>query len=95
MLVSFSAPYVSDALQIAKKHNKTGAQVALAWGIALGHVVIPKSKTPERVKSNLNGDFKLDEEDLKKIAGIDKKLRFNDPSGSFGYNFYTDLEGKK
>jgi hypothetical protein len=44
---------------------------------------------------NLEGDFKLDADDLKKIAGIDKKLRFNDPSASFGYNFYTDLEGKK
>jgi hypothetical protein len=43
----------------------------------------------------LEGDFKLDADDLKKIIGIDKKLRFNDPSGSFGYNFYTDLEGKK
>jgi alcohol dehydrogenase (NADP+) len=43
----------------------------------------------------LEGDFKLDEEDLKKIEKMDKKLRFNDPSASFGYNFYTDLEGKK
>jgi alcohol dehydrogenase (NADP+) len=43
----------------------------------------------------LEGDFKLDAEDLKKIEKIDKKLRFNDPSKSFGYDFYTDLEGKK
>jgi hypothetical protein len=32
---------------------------------------------------------------MKKIATIDKKLRFNDPSEAFGYNFYTDLDGKK
>jgi alcohol dehydrogenase (NADP+) len=43
----------------------------------------------------LEGDFKLDAEDMKKIENIDKKLRFNDPSKSFGYDFYTDLEGKK
>jgi hypothetical protein len=43
----------------------------------------------------LGGDFKLAPEDVKKIDGIDKKLRFNDPSGSFGYKFYTDLDGKK
>jgi hypothetical protein len=43
----------------------------------------------------LEGDFKLDAEDLKKIATIDKKLRFNDPSGSFGYKSYADLDGKK
>jgi alcohol dehydrogenase (NADP+) len=43
----------------------------------------------------LEGDFELAPEDVKKIDGIDRKLRFNDPSGSFGYNFYTDLDGKK
>ena len=80
---------------IGKKYNKTGAQVALAWGVAQGHSVLPKSKTPSRIRQNLEGDFKLDADDLKKIAGIDKKLRFNDPGGSFGYNFYMDLEGKK
>ena len=81
-------------VEIGKKYNKTGAQVALAWGIANGHSVLPKSKTPSRIKANLEGDFKLDTEDVKKIASIDKKLRFNDPSGSFGYKFYTDLDGK-
>lgn len=82
-------------VEIGEKHNKTGAQVALAWGIAQGHSVLPKSKTPSRIKANLEGDFKLDLEDVKKIASIDKKLRFNDPSESFGYKFYTDLDGKK
>jgi alcohol dehydrogenase (NADP+) len=80
---------------MGKKYNKTGAQVALAWGIQHGHSVLPKSKTPSRLKQNLEGDFKLEEADLEKIDGIDKKLRFNDPSGSFGYSFYTDLDGKK
>ncbi|PMD17471.1 Aldo/keto reductase [Hyaloscypha hepaticicola] len=82
-------------VEIGKKHNKTGAQVALAWGISQGHSVLPKSKTPSRIRENLEGDFKLDAEDLKEIEKIDKKLRFNDPSKSFGYEFYTDLEGKK
>jgi len=82
-------------VEIGKKYNKTGAQVALAWGIAHGHSVLPKSKTPARIKANLEGDFKLEEADLKKIATIDKKLRFNDPSESFGYKFYSDLDGKK
>jgi alcohol dehydrogenase (NADP+) len=69
--------------------------VALAWGIAHGRSVIPKSKTPSRIRANLEGDFTLEEEDVKKIDGIDKKLRFNDPSTSFGWNFYADLDGKK
>lgn len=60
-------------VEIGKKHNKTGAQVALAWGIAKGHSVLPKSKTPSRIAANLEGDFKLPEEDVKKIESIDKK----------------------
>ena len=82
-------------VDIGKKYNKNGAQVALAWGIAHGRSVIPKSKTPSRIKANLEGDFKIDPEDVKKIDAMDKKLRFNDPSESFKYNFYSDLDGKK
>jgi alcohol dehydrogenase (NADP+) len=83
-------------VEISKKHNKTGAQVALAWGIAKGHSVLPKSKTPARIQSNLAGDFELAPADVRRIDdGVDRKLRFNDPSESFGYVFYADLDGKK
>lgn len=81
-------------VEIGKKYKKTGAQVALAWGIAHGHSVIPKSKTPSRIAANLQGDFKLEADDLAKIDGLDKKLRFNDASSGFGYKFYSDLDGK-
>lgn len=67
----------------------------LLWGISQGHSVLPKSKTPSRIQANPAGDFKLNAEDMKKIEKIDQKLRFNDRSKSFGYEFYTDLEGKK
>lgn len=58
-----------------------------------GRSVIPKSKTENRIKANLEGDFKLDPEDVKKIAAVDKKMRFNNPSESFGWKFYADLDG--
>lgn len=54
-----------------------------------------KSKTPSRIKANLEGDFKLDAEEVEKVDALDKKLRFNDPSESFGWSFYTDLDGKR
>ncbi|KAF2761671.1 Aldo/keto reductase [Pseudovirgaria hyperparasitica] len=82
-------------VEIGKAHGKTGAQVALAWGVTKGHSVIPKSKTESRIKSNLEGDFKLSTDDLEKIDGIDKKLRFNDASSGFRYEFFSDLDGKK
>jgi len=81
-------------VEIGKKHGKSGAQIALAWGIAQGHSVIPKSKTESRIKSNLEGDFNLPDEDVELIKSIDKKVRFNDPSKNFQWNFYTDLDGK-
>ncbi len=57
--------------------------------------VIPKSKTPSRIKANFEGEFKLDGEDVKKVDALDIKMRFNDQSESFGWNFYADLDGKK
>ena len=81
--------------EIGKKHGKTGAQVALAWGIAMGRSVIPKSKTEARIQSNFEGDFALTQEDVDRIEDLDKKLRLNDPSRSFGCNFFTDLDGKR
>ena len=80
---------------VGEKYGKNGAQTALAWGIAHGHSVLPKSKTPARIWENLEGDFALEAADLKTLDGLDKKLRFSDPSSSFGWDFYTDLEGKK
>lgn len=82
-------------VEIGKKHGKSGAQIALAWGIAKGHSVIPKSKTENRIKQNFDSDIKLSAEEIKQIDGMDKKLRFNDPSDSFGYKFYQGLDGAK
>ena len=67
----------------------------LAWGINNGHSVIPKSKTPSRIKSNLEGDFKLEPEDLETLNGLDRKLRFNDDSENFGWKFFVGEDGKK
>jgi alcohol dehydrogenase (NADP+) len=82
-------------VEIGKKYGKTGPQTALAWGIAKGFSVIPKSKTESRIKANYEGDFKLTADEVKKIDALDKKLRMSDPSAIFGWNFYADLDGKE
>jgi diketogulonate reductase-like aldo/keto reductase len=63
----------NDALvAIAKKHGKTPAQVVIRWHVQLGHMVIPKSVTPERIKANIAVfDFELSAEEMKAIDGLD------------------------
>ncbi|KAI9726379.1 MAG: hypothetical protein M1834_009042 [Cirrosporium novae-zelandiae] len=82
-------------VEIGRKYGKSGAQVALAWAISHTCSALPKSKTPTRIHANLQGDFQLSTEDVQKIDSLDKKLRFNDPSESFGWRFYADLDGKR
>ena len=40
---------------IAKAHNVTPAQVLISWQAARGVIVLPKSVTPDRIKSNFQG----------------------------------------
>lgn len=59
---------------IGEKYAKSTAQVMLRWHIQRGVVVIPKSTHYERMVENLDVfDFKLSEEDMEKIAALDKK----------------------
>ncbi len=58
--------------EIGKKYHKTAAQVALRWNIERGVVVIPKSVHLDRILQNIDvWDFKLDQEDMDKIAKLD------------------------
>jgi len=64
--------------EVAKKNNKSEAQVLISWAAQRGTVVIPKSVTPERIESNFD-DFILPEEDMKKINDISTRNRTCDP----------------
>ncbi|MEI0611927.1 aldo/keto reductase [Brachyspira pilosicoli] len=60
-------------LSIAKKYNKSIAQVILNWLVKRNIVVIPKSVRKERMEENFNiFDFELDESDIKLISSLDK-----------------------
>jgi 2,5-diketo-D-gluconate reductase A len=59
-------------VDLAKKHGKTTAQVVLRWHIQLGHMVIPKSQTPSRIRANIEVfDFALGDEDMRAIGTLD------------------------
>lgn len=79
--------------KVAKKHGVSGAEVALAWGMKRGTSVVPKSVHEGRIKKNFESlKVELDDEDMKEIAKMDGPHRFNDPSKSWGYEYYGDLD---
>ncbi|XAS64574.1 aldo/keto reductase [Micrococcaceae bacterium Sec5.8] len=58
--------------QVAAKHNATPAQVVIAWHLAVGNVVIPKSVTESRIRENYAAlGVSLDETDVQAINGLD------------------------
>ena len=66
-----SDPVLTD---IGSKHGKTAAQVVIRWHLDSGLIVIPKSVRPERMKENIDVfDFRLDADDMAKIAGLDQE----------------------
>lgn len=61
---------------IAKKHNRSVAQVMIRWCLDGGCITIPKSTHPDRIRENFEAlNFKLDDDDLKQIKSFDKDLR--------------------
>lgn len=63
--------------ELRKKYNKSNAQIILRWHIQDGNIVIPGSKNPEHIKDNFDlFDFSLTEEEMVKIAAMDKQKRY-------------------
>lgn len=63
-------PVIAD---IATAHGATPAQVIIAWHLALGLVVIPKSETPERIVANFESlDLRLSATEIAAISALDK-----------------------
>ena len=59
--------------EIAEAHGADAGQVIIAWHLAIGNVVIPKTVTPERIVSNFAAaDLRLTDEQIEKIDGLDR-----------------------
>ncbi|XP_072402470.1 1,5-anhydro-D-fructose reductase-like [Diabrotica undecimpunctata] len=74
--VNLSVPDILNddvVTQIAKKHNKSNAQVLLRYLVQLDLVVIPKSTNSKRLKENFSiFDFTLDEDDMNALKKLDR-----------------------
>lgn len=58
-------------INLARKHERSPAQIVLRWHLDLGLVAIPKSATPRRIAENLAVfDFELDDEDRSAISAL-------------------------
>jgi alcohol dehydrogenase (NADP+) len=62
--------------RIADRHKRTVGQIILAWHLAWGHVIIPKTTHYERGIENASiFDIKLTEEEVKEIDGLNRNFR--------------------
>ncbi|MFF3749022.1 aldo/keto reductase [Streptomyces sp. NPDC002018] len=75
---------VPTVVAVARKHDRTPAQVVLRWHLQLGHVVIPKSVTPSRIQENIDVfGFELDADDLAAFAALDEGRRLGPDPATF------------
>ncbi len=67
-----------DALKnLARKYNKTIAQIVLRWELETDYITFPKSTHHDRIKENFEiFDFQLDSEDRDLISGLDLQKKY-------------------
>lgn len=72
--------------ELAKKYDKTPAQIVLRWDLQQGVVTIPKSVHAERIKENAGFfDFTLSDEDVKAIEELNQDRRFGPDPDNFNF----------
>ncbi|KIV91378.1 hypothetical protein PV10_05922 [Exophiala mesophila] len=60
-------------VSLAKKHDKTTAQILIRYSLQKGWVPLPKSDSPEYIKQNADVfDFELDGDDMKTLDDLDQ-----------------------
>ncbi|MFW6318975.1 MAG: aldo/keto reductase [Bacillota bacterium] len=66
-----------DIAKIAKKHNVSNAQIALAFLAYRDIIIIPKSVTPKRIDENLQSmNVTLDDEDYQALRAMNRGRKF-------------------
>lgn len=77
---------VPEIVELAKKYNKTPAQIVIRWNLQHGIVTIPKSVRAERIRENADVfDFTLSPEDMAKIDALNRNHRFGADPDNFDF----------
>ena len=73
----FEEPLIKD---LAKKYNRTIAQIILNFGLSRGISVLTRSLNLDRMRESLESvSFALEEEEVKKMIGLNKNVRKVNP----------------
>ncbi|PVH97858.1 GCY protein, partial [Periconia macrospinosa] len=85
---------VDDPLvgEVGEQLGMDGGQLLASWGVQRGTVVLPKSVTPYRIKSNMQVK-KLPENAFAKLNGLERHKRFNVQS-RWGFDIFGELGDK-
>lgn len=71
--------------KLAKRHNKTPAQILIRWNLQLGTVPLPKASSIEHQKENIDVfDFELSEEDMDVLNELNEQ--YASVSSSLNYD---------
>lgn len=72
--------------ELARKYEKSPAQIVLRWDLQHEVVTIPKSATPQRIEENAHlFDFELSAEDMEKIDALNQDKRFGQDPDNFSF----------
>ena len=59
-----------DILKVAEKYSVSVAQICLKYDLQLGLVILPKTTNPKHMKSNVDLDFTISDEDMEYLKNI-------------------------
>jgi 2,5-diketo-D-gluconate reductase A len=69
---------------LAEKYSRTTAQVVLRWHLQRGHIVIPKSNSADRIKSNFDVfSFSLTDDEVNSITAMEGGNRIGSDPRTF------------
>jgi 2,5-diketo-D-gluconate reductase A len=73
-------------VDIAKRHERTPAQVTLRWALQRGDIVFPKSVNRRRMEENFDlFGFELSQDEIDRISALNRDERIGPDPDSFNY----------